>query len=80
MALAGSLLMPAVDDPSLLGLVFLMSWSLGVALSPFSGIQLALQSRYGVSARALMRLNLSYAPVVLGIDFIALHAYQLWLA
>lgn len=79
-ALAGSLLMPAIDDPSLLGLVFLMSWSLGVALSPFSGIQLALQSRYGVSARVLLRLNRLYAPLVLGIDFIALHAYQLWLA
>lgn len=79
-ALAGSLLMPAIDDPNLLGLVFLMSWSLGVALSPFSGIQLALQSRYGVSARALMRLNRLYAPLVLGIDFIALHAYQWWLA
>ncbi|PTY38861.1 hypothetical protein BGP77_10245 [Saccharospirillum sp. MSK14-1] len=79
-ALAGSLLMPAIDDPNLLGLVFLMSWSLGVALSPFSGIQLALQSRYGVSARTLLRLNRLYAPTVLAIDFIALHAYQLWLA
>jgi len=72
--------MPAIDDPNLLGLVFLMSWSLGVALSPFSGIQLALQSRYGVSARALLRLNRLYAPLVLVIDFLALHAYQLWLA
>ncbi len=79
-ALAGSLLMPAINDPNLLGLVFLMSWSLGVALSPFSGIQLALQSRYGVSARALLRLNRWYAPTVLVIDFIALHAYQYWLA
>lgn len=79
-ALAGSLLMPATDDPNLLGLIFLMSWSLGVALSPFSGIQLALQSRYGVSARALLRLNRLYAPLVLAIDFVALHAYQLWLA
>lgn len=78
--LAGSLLMPAISDPNLLGLVFLMSWSLGVALSPFSGIQLALQSRYGVSARALLRLNRWYAPLVLGVDFIALHAYQIWLA
>lgn len=77
-ALVGSLLAPVVDDHNLLAMVFLMSWSLGVALSPFSGIQLALKSRYGVGTRALARLNWRYALYILVLDFLALWLYNLW--
>lgn len=73
--LAGSLLMPSVSDPNLLGITLLMSWALGVAVSPFSGTQISLQSRYGISARALLKLNRFYAPVMLAVAFGVLWLY-----
>ncbi|MGB1091250.1 MAG: hypothetical protein ACPGYX_03930 [Oceanobacter sp.] len=62
--LAGSLLSPTGSDANLLGLTLLMGWSLGVGLSPLSGIQLTLQARLGVRARDLLRDNLSYGPLM----------------
>ncbi|SEQ26864.1 hypothetical protein SAMN03080615_00980 [Amphritea atlantica] len=74
--LAGSILMPAVSDPNLLGITLLLSWSIGVGLSPFSGVQLSLQSRYGISAIALMKLNRIYGPVMLATGFAVLWTYS----
>ena len=59
--LAGSILAPTVSDPNLLGLAMLMGWSLGIGLSPFSGVQISIQSRYDITARSLMKLNWQYA-------------------
>lgn len=75
--LAGSILMPSVDDPNLLGITLLLSWSIGVGLSPFSGVQISLQSRYGISALTLLRMNRFYAPTMIAIGFgsIALYSY-----
>lgn len=75
--LAGSILLPAVDDPNLLGITLLLSWSLGIGLSPFSGVQICLQSRYGISARRLMRLNAYYTPVMLLVAFATIAVYSL---
>ncbi|MGB0732591.1 MAG: hypothetical protein ACPGPF_02460, partial [Pontibacterium sp.] len=74
--LAGSILMPSVSDPNLLGLTLLLSWSIGVGLSPFSGIQLTLQSRFSLSAVELLKLNRFYAPFMLAVAFIILGSYS----
>lgn len=74
--LAGSILMPSVSDPNLLGITLLLSWSIGVGLSPFSGVQLSLQSRYGISATALMKLNRSYGPLMLSVGFAVIWIYS----
>ncbi|WP_428034263.1 hypothetical protein [Amphritea sp.] len=73
--LAGSILMPSVGDPNLLGITLLLSWSIGVGLSPFSGVQLNLQSRYGISAIALMKLNRIYGPVMIATGFGVIWGY-----
>lgn len=74
--LAGSILMPSVSDPNLLGITLLLSWSIGVGVSPFSGVQLSLQSRYGISAMTLMKLNRYYSPSMLAIGFAVIWIYS----
>ncbi|RTE67130.1 hypothetical protein EH243_02685 [Amphritea opalescens] len=73
--LAGSILMPSVSDPNLLGITLLLSWSIGVGLSPFSGVQLSLQSRYGLSALTLMKFNRYYGPTMLTVGFAVIWLY-----
>lgn len=77
--LVGSLLAPVVDDPNLLALVFLMTWAFGTGISPFSGLQLSLLSRYHVNAMALLRRNWRYALMLLMADYLALWVYG-WFA
>jgi len=43
-----------------LAAVFLMSWGISVATSPFSGINLTMQARYDANAVEIFKLNLSY--------------------
>jgi hypothetical protein len=74
--LAGSVLAAADGDPNLLGLTLLMGWSLGIGLSPFSGVQLSLQSRYGMKALELLKLNRWYAGVMLCCCFAVLWLYD----
>ncbi|MCE0495269.1 hypothetical protein [Vibrio salinus] len=76
-ALAGSILAPAVNDPNLLGLTLLMGWSLGIGLSPFSGVQISIQSRYNISAQTLLKLNWRYALVMYGCCYSMLWFYSL---
>ncbi|MDP2608622.1 MULTISPECIES: hypothetical protein [unclassified Oceanobacter] len=73
--LAGSLLAGSVDDPNLLGLTFLMGWAIGVGISPLSGIQLSLQARFGMSARAMMWANRYYALLMLPLCCATLYGY-----
>ena len=73
--LAGSILMPSVTDPNLLGITLLLSWSIGVGLSPFSGVQLSLQSRYGISAITLLKLNRFYGPFMLSLGCAVIWIY-----
>lgn len=74
-ATAGGLFSPWVSDPNLLGLVFLMTWALGVSLSPLSGTHLAMQGRYGISSYAFTRWNLGYVGLLLLVQLAALHLY-----
>ncbi|EPM41620.1 hypothetical protein M272_08605 [Vibrio natriegens NBRC 15636 = ATCC 14048 = DSM 759] len=73
--LAGSILATHVSDPNLLGLAMLMGWSLGIGLSPFSGVQISIQSRYDIRARALLKLNWQYAITMILICFAVLWLY-----
>jgi len=43
------LLVPLDPDPTLLAIVFGMGWGLGCSMSPMSGTNLVLHTRYGVS-------------------------------
>ncbi|MFG0770765.1 hypothetical protein ACF8PD_02820 [Vibrio plantisponsor] len=62
--LAGSVLAPSMADPNMLGLTLLMGWSLGITASPFSGVQLSIQSRYDISAKALLKANWRYITIM----------------
>lgn len=71
-------LVASVDpDPQLLGMTFLMSWSLGVNISAFSGTHLAMQGRFGVNALALVRHNASFLIIMTGLNLLALQLYGL---
>lgn len=76
--IAGSILAPSVTDPNLLGLTLLMGWSLGITLSPFSGVQLSIQSRYHISAYQLFKHNWRYAIVMYGFCTLILWIYTSW--
>ena len=71
--LAGSLLGSSVTDPDLFAMTLLMGWALGIGLSPLSGIQLTLQARYGLRARALLKENGRYAALMLVVCVITLY-------
>ncbi|WP_419770701.1 MAG: tellurium resistance protein TerC [Candidatus Marinarcus sp.] len=45
---------------TLLAMTFLMSWSTAVSSSPFSGVNLTMQSRYSLKALDMLKLNVSY--------------------
>lgn len=45
---------------TLLAVTFLFAWSITVSTSPFSGLNLTLQSRYKIAAKDIFVLNLSY--------------------
>jgi hypothetical protein len=59
-AMASAWLAPLQPEPTLLALVFVQSWAIGLAAGPMSGIHLALQGRYGLSSSQLARGNLRY--------------------
>ena len=59
-AMASAWLAPLQPEPTLLALVFVQSWAIGLAAGPMSGIHLALQGRYGLSAAQLARANVRY--------------------
>ncbi|GHB09074.1 hypothetical protein GCM10009038_03280 [Salinicola rhizosphaerae] len=57
------LVAPLNPDPTLLGLLFLMSWALGTGSSPLSGSNLAICVRYQIAVRDMLHWNLPYAIV-----------------
>ena len=74
-SLAGSLLAPSVQDPNLLAMTLLMGWSIGITMSPLSGVQLSIQSRYSISAKQLLRHNIPYGIGMLCLCFTVLTLY-----
>ncbi len=72
-AVVSAWLAPIVPDPVLLATVFCQSWAIGLAVSPLSGIHLAVQGRYGISATEMARGNARYGAQAFGLA-------ALWLA
>ena len=74
-AAVATLLKPLHPDPNLLALTFLSAWAIGVSTSPLSGLNLAIQGAYGVSARNLFLWNLPYALRMLAVVSVVLYGY-----
>ena len=72
----GSLLGNTAYHADLLGVCMMMMWGSSIVASPFSGINLAIQGRFGVSSFMLMRWNAAYSLTMLVICTCALHIYQ----
>lgn len=66
---------PLHPDPSMLAMVFLMSWAIGVTVSPLSGQNVLLASRYNVNLLHLMRWNSGYSLFMLALCAGALQLY-----
>ncbi|OOY45106.1 hypothetical protein BOV92_06665, partial [Solemya velum gill symbiont] len=75
-ATSSPLLLPIVDDPNLLGMLYLMCWSTGVMVSPLSGIHLAMQGRYGVVAHKIAQANIGFLLPMLLIEIAALFIFE----
>lgn len=75
-ATASGLLIPLAPDPNLLGVVYLMTWAAGVAISPLSGMHLAMQGRFGIDARGFLRWNGGFTLVMLIADIAVLHLLE----
>lgn len=67
------LLAPLSPDPTLLGIIFLASWSLGVVINPLSGIHIIMQSRYDTAAVKMARKNGGYVLTLLLATTLLLH-------
>ena len=75
-ATSSGLLTPLAPDPDLLGIVYLMTWATGVAISPLSGMHLAMQGRFGIDARGFLRWNGGFTLIMLSADIVALHLFE----
>ncbi|MDD3517317.1 MAG: hypothetical protein PHQ14_03120 [Chromatiales bacterium] len=77
-AVLGTLLAPLDPDPTLLAMTFLCAWATGVASSPFSGMNLALQGRYHIDPLDILRWNGPYSllMVTLSAAVLMLYAWQ----
>ncbi|AGY92812.1 hypothetical protein SPICUR_09465 [Spiribacter curvatus] len=66
-AAAAAVVAPLDPNPSLLASCFLAAWGIGVAVSPLSAMNLALQGAYSLRPLDLLRWNLPYAAVMIAI-------------
>jgi len=71
-AVIGHWIMTIEPNQTLLAIMFLMGWAIGVSASPISGINLALHGRYGVSGQQIFKWNISYALKVYACDCVIL--------
>ncbi|MGD1984097.1 MAG: hypothetical protein PVF93_09355 [Chromatiaceae bacterium] len=75
-ATAQGLMTPLAVDPNLLGITYLMAWAVGVSISPFSGMHLGMQGRFGIDSRGFVRWNGGFTLIMLLIHGVALQAYE----
>jgi hypothetical protein len=75
-ATAQGVLAPLAIDPNLLGITFLMAWAVGVSISPFSGMHLGMQGRFGIDPRGFLRWNGAFTIVMLLVHGAALQLYE----
>ena len=57
---ASAIVMPLNPEPAVLAFIFLVTWSVGATGGPISGLNLAMQSRYGVGILQCFTWNLRY--------------------
>ena len=74
-SILGGLLSNTPYNANLLGIAMMMMWGSSIVVSPFSGINLTLQGRFGTSSFTLMRWNAGYAVAMLGVCVVALFTY-----
>lgn len=74
-SILGGLLSNVDSNATLLGLCMMMMWGNSIVVSPFSGINLAIQGRFGPSAFSIMRWNAGYALAMLAACVLVLYAY-----
>lgn len=77
--MAAAWLAPLHPEPTFLALVFVQSWAIGNAAGPMSGVHLALQGRYGISAAALSRGNIRYCLQAYAVAVLWLAIVGTWL-
>ena len=75
-SIVGSLLSNTAYNVNLLGVAMMMMWGNSIVVSPFSGINLTLQGRFGISSFSMMRWNAGYALTMLLVCITALYAYH----
>lgn len=75
-SIVGSLLSNTSYNVNLLGVAMMMMWGNSIVVSPFSGINLTLQGRFGISSFLMMRWNAGYAFTMLLVCITALYAYH----
>jgi hypothetical protein len=80
-AALGTLLAPLHPDGTLLAMTFLSAWAIGVASSPYSGINLAMHGRYGQRILDSLKWNGLYSLTMLLLSIVVLNLYaRLFLA
>ena len=75
-SIVGSLLINTSYNVNLLGVAMMMMWGNSIVASPFSGVNLTLQGRFGTSSFSIMRWNLGYAFTMLIVCVLALSIYS----
>lgn len=78
-AVMATVMAPLDPHPSLLAATFLAGWGLGVCVSPLSGMNLALQGRYGIDGLRIARWNLPYTGWMLIVAAATLGGLATWL-
>lgn len=73
---ASGILAPLAPDPDLMAVTYLMTWAAGVTASPFSGMHLGMQGRFGVAAGGFLRWNGRFTLVMLGLYAVVLHLFE----
>lgn len=58
--MASAWLVPLHPEPTLLAMVFVQSWAIGLAAGPTSGTNLTIQGRYGIPATTMAKSNIRY--------------------
>jgi len=73
-AVIGHWIISIEPNQTLLAIMFLMAWAIGVSASPISGINLALHGRYGASGQQIFKWNIAYASKLYLFDCVILMA------
>jgi hypothetical protein len=71
----GPWLMPLRPDQTLLAMVFLMSWGVGLTACPMSNTMLAMAGRYGLPFGKLLGLNRRYSIKMTAVGIAVLYVY-----